>query len=171
MKPFYLILVAVTIVIAGLPAFAQKAVKPGKAPITVHDVFPDFPAVKLGTTYKAAKAVLVKRGLVDAAFKGTPDQLAWDGTFGGVKGRATMFFKPEIGAWEIAIVLFAMDQQSAVAKRLVKKVEVRHGPAGEVVDDEDATSNVWRFGKSLALEIRRPKDIDQPIVDIHWVEL
>ncbi|MBK9766200.1 MAG: hypothetical protein IPP63_03820 [Chloracidobacterium sp.] len=69
MKPFYLILVAVTIVIAGLPAFAQKAVKPGKAPITVHDVFPDFPAVKLGTTYKAAKAVLVKRGLVDAAFK------------------------------------------------------------------------------------------------------
>ena len=171
MKPFYLILVAVTIVIAGLPAFAQKAVKPGKAPITVHDVFPDFPAVKLGTTYKAAKAVLVKRGLVDAAFNGPPDQLVWDGTFGGVKGRATMFFKPEIGAWEIAIVLFAMDQQSAVAKRIVKKVEVRHGPAGEVVDDEDATSNVWRFGKSLALEIRRPKDIDQPIVDIHWVEL
>lgn len=170
MKRIYLILSAVAIVVAGLPAFAQKAVKPGKAPITVRNVFPDFPAVKLGDNYKATKALLVKRGLIDAGFRGTPEELVWDGTFGGTNGRATMFFKTETGAWEIAVVLFAMEKQAAIGKRLIKQVEARHGPATEVVDNEYATSHVWRFAKGLALEIRIPKDVNQPVVDIHWVK-
>lgn len=171
MKPFYLILAVITIVIAGCPAFGQKAVKPNKTPITVRNVFTDFPALKLGTTYKAAKALLVKRGLMNAAFKGSPNELAWDGKFGGIEGRATMMFKPETGAWEIAVVLFAMGKQADVAKRLIKLVEARHGTAGQILDDEYATSHVWNFNQKLSLEIRRPKDPDQPIVDIHWVQL
>ncbi len=162
MKLLHLFLSAVAIILFSQSLLSQPSKAGGRAPISVHDVFTDFPKVRMGMSFTAARAVLVKRGLQSVTFKGSTEELAWDSTFGGIQGRATMLFKPRTGAWEIAVVLFAIDDQMALTQRLIKQVEARHGPAGEVDDDEMAVSHVWRFGKDLALEIRRPKDVNQP---------
>ena len=69
-----------------------------------------------------------------------------------------------------AIVLFAMEKQKEIFDKFTAKIELRHGPPTEKHDDEFAVSHVWRFKGNLALEVRSPKDVNSPVVDIHWVK-
>jgi hypothetical protein len=64
-----------------------------------------------------------------------------------------------------------MDDRAAIYDRYLKKLLAKHGKPSEVHDDEIAISNVWRLKNGMTIELRSPKDINSPVVDIHWVKL
>jgi hypothetical protein len=142
----------------------------GTQPIGWKEFFPDFPAVRLGMSHAAARKAIVRSGVRPVAMPGSVSEIVWNTKFAGIEGRATMLFKPKAGAWEIAVIVYAMERQAELVKSWREKVEHRHGPPTEIHDDDLAVSYVWRFRNKMALEIRAPKDVNSPIVDIHWVQ-
>ena len=164
--------------VAAQKNVTKKAKKPANlvaVKIWPKDFFPDFPKVKFGMSFVAAKALLEKSGLHPGGLRGNTNELAWDGKFAGLSGRATMFFKPKTGAWEIAVIAYDFDnpqeKQKETYAKWLKKIEAKHGPASEKEDNDIAISNVWKFKDGFGLELRMPKDIESPVVDIHWVKL
>lgn len=143
----------------------------GSSPIGWDEFFLDFPAVKMGMSLKAARKAIVKSGVRPVGMPGNVAEVVWNTTFAGIEGRATMLFKPKTGAWEVAVVVYAMERRTEVLKSWRDKIELRNGPPTEIHDDEYAISYVWRFKSGDALELRSPKDVNSPVVDIHWVKL
>lgn len=149
---------------AGL---AQPALKAKGKPILWKEFFPDFPAVRMGMKFDAAKKAVERTGATTVSV--TREEMVWDATFAGTMGRATMFFKPRTGAWEVAVVVYAMEKKEEISAAWRKRIEARSGPPSEVHDDEYALSYVWRYKDGTALELRTPKGPDGTVVDIHWV--
>jgi hypothetical protein len=162
-------------VFAVLTALALSTLAQTKAPSTgmllPADFFPGFPKVEMGMKFAAVKAAIEKTRTTPGGFRKDKAELVWDGTFDGVLGRGTVLLKPRTGVWEIAVVLWAMDDRAAIYDRYLKKIKARHGKPSEIHDDEIAVSNVWRLKNGMAIELRSPKDINSPVVDIHWVKL
>jgi hypothetical protein len=152
----------------------KKPQMPAAVKIWPKDFFPDFPKVTFGMSFADAKALLEKMGIQPGLLRGNENELAWDGKFAGLSGRATMFFKPATGAWEIAVIAYDLDKpqekQKETYAKWLKKIEAKHGAATEKDDSSFAISNVWKFKDGIGIELRMPKDIESPVVDIHWVK-
>jgi hypothetical protein len=134
------------------------------------DIFRDFPEIRLGMSFQDAKKAIEKTGAHPVGFRKAQTELAWDGTFGGMSGRGTVLFKEGSGAYEIAVIVHALDKRKEVFGRWLKIIVERHGAAKEEQDTSIDTSKVWRLKNGVALELRLIKDDDSPVVDIHWVK-
>jgi hypothetical protein len=134
------------------------------------DLFRDFPEIKLGMSFPDARQAIEKTGAHPVAFRNAKTELAWDGTFDGVSGRATVLFKEAAGAYEIAVIAHASDERGEVFARWLKLIVEKHGAPKEDQDTSVDTSKVWRLKDGVALELRLIKDDDSPVIDIHWVK-
>lgn len=97
-------------------------------------------------------------------------ELAWDGTFNGLNGRGTVLFKEGAGVYEIAVVVHAMEKRKEVFAQWTRKIIAKHGAAKEEEDNSIHTSKLWRLKNGFVIELRLIKDVDSPVVDIHWVK-
>lgn len=160
-QTFYIVILCVL--------FTLNTTAQNNRPLLPADFFPGFPKVAMGMQHGPAKAAIEKTRSGEYGFRASKTEMVWNGTFDGVSGRATLLLKPRTGVWEIAVVLFAMDDRAALYDRYLKKLIATHGKPSETHDDAIAISNVWRLDKGLAIELRSPKDVNSPVVDIHWV--
>lgn len=132
------------------------------------DLFSDFPDIKWTMSLPEVKKAIEKKG-GHPGLDRSETELAWDGKFDGMNGRATILFKPDTGLYEIAVIVYAMEKK-AVFEHWQEKLAEKHGPATEQSDTSVDTSNVWKLKNGLIIELRQLKDIDSPVVDIHWVK-
>jgi hypothetical protein len=142
----------------------------GDQMIQPSDVFKDFPELRWGMSFEDAGKAIEKTGAHPVGRRGAKTELAWDGTFDGMSGRATVLFKEGSGAYEIAVIVHAFDKRKEVFERWVKLIVERHGAAKEAQDNSIDASRVWRLKDGVALELRLIKDDDSPVIDIHWVK-
>lgn len=145
------------------PADAGEAFGPS-------DLFDDFPQISWGMSFEEAKRALEKAGARPGGFGRSRRELAWDGTFAGLSGRATVLFKEGAGAYEVAVIVHAMEKRREVFEQWAKKITERLGAAKEGEDNSIDTSKLWRLKGGVVLELRLIKDDDSPVVDIHWVK-
>lgn len=136
------------------------------------DLFKDFPAIKWGMSFKDVKAAIEKTGA--RAVRATKDdetQLVWTSTFNGMEGRARVYFKEGAGAIDVVVGVYAYDKQKDVFDEWLKKLNERHGAATEISDNSISLSHVWRLKNGFVIELRSLKDVNSPVVDIHWVKV
>lgn len=134
------------------------------------DLFTDFPEVRLGMSFPGAKKALEKSGAHPVAFRNVETELAWEGTFDDMNGRGTILFKADTEAYELGVVVYAMDKRGEVFEQWLKTISERHGaPTGEE-DNSPASSKLWKLKNRVAIELRLLKDEDSPVVDIHWAK-
>lgn len=134
------------------------------------DLFRDFPAVKFGMSFADAKKILNEKNLRPVGFRDSQAELAWDGKFNQMSGRGTVLFKEGGGIYEIAVGIYAMEKRRQVFESLKRKIIARHGATKEIVDETDGISYVWRLKNGFIIELRQLKDINNPVVDVHWVK-
>lgn len=134
------------------------------------DLFPDFPQLRWGMNLQEAKEAIEKAGAHPLVSKSDKNQLTWDGKFGGMDGRATLLFKKEYGIYEIAVLVYALDKRQEVFAQMSRKIGEKHGDAKEASDTSIDTSQLWRLKNGFVIELRLIKDVDSPVVDVHWVK-
>lgn len=134
-----------------------------------RDFFDNFPEVKLRMSFQDARTAIERGGNHPVGFRDGKSELAWDGTFGGINGRATVLFKEGTGAHEIAVIVYAMDKRKDVFNAWEKRLVNHHGAPKETQENRAHVSDVWRFSNGVVIELRLLKDDDNPVVDIHWV--
>ena len=135
------------------------------------DFFRDFPELKWGMSFQDAKRAIEKTGARPVrAFKDDETELVWTATFEGMSGRARIHFKEGGGADDIAVGVYAYEKQRDVFEAWLKKLTARHGAAKEGSDNSILVSKVWRLKNGFVIELRSLKDVNSPVVDIHWVK-
>jgi hypothetical protein len=134
------------------------------------DLFRNFPEIRWGMSFHEAKKVIEKTGRHPVGLRDTETELVWDGTFNEMNGRSTVLFKEGKGAYEIAVIVYAMEKRQAVFEQWTKKITDKHGVAKAVEDNSIATSRVWKLPNGFAIELRLLKDDNSPVVDLHWVK-
>ena len=134
------------------------------------EVIADFPALKPGMSFAEAQQAIRAKGAAPISLRDSVTEIAWEGTFDKIAGRGTVLLK-ESGVYEVAVVAYAMRQQKIVFARWSKILIAKHGAPSEITDDKEAISKVWRLKSGYTVELRMPKDIDSPIVDLHWVRV
>lgn len=139
-----------------------------EAMLQPSDLFRNFPQIKWGMSFAEAKSAIEQAGVRPVGLGNDKTELAWDGKFDGLSGRGTVLFKEGAGVYEIAVIAYAMEKQQEVFLAWQKKVTERHGPAKEA-EDNIAISNVWKLKDGFVIELRSIKDVNSPVIDIHWV--
>lgn len=136
------------------------------------DLFKDFPEIKWGMSFQDVKRAIEKTGARPVrATKDDETQLVWTSTFNGLEGRARVYFKEGAGAVDVVVGVYAYDKQKEVFAAWLKKLNEKHGAAQETTDDSVSISHVWRLKNEFVIELRSLKDINSPVVDIHWVKI
>ena len=140
--------------------------------IQPSDIFEKFPELKWGMSFKDAKKAIEKTGVTPVGFKGQETELAWDAEFNGMRGRGGLHFgEGAAGLNDIVIGVYAFEKQKEVFEAWLKKLTERHGASKEVSDTEVSISHVWRLKNNFVIELRSLKDVNSPVVDVHWVKL
>lgn len=134
------------------------------------DIFQDFPDLRWEMSFQETRKAIEKSGARPFGLSNVKTELAWDGKFNGMMGRATVIFKEGGGIYEIAVVVHAFDKREDVFKTWLKKLAEKYGAAKQEEDNSIATSRLWRLKNGLAVELRVLKDQDSPVVDVHWVK-
>ncbi len=132
------------------------------------DLFQSFPKIELGMKFPEVKQAVEKTGAHPGGFKDS--ELAWDGKFNDLNGRATVLFKEETGAFQIAVIVQVFEKRSEVHELWVKKITERLGAPASVDDNSIHLSKLWRLKDGVVLELRMLKDANNPVLDIHWVK-
>jgi hypothetical protein len=136
------------------------------------DLFKDFPEIKWGMSFQDVKRAIEKTGARPVrATKDDETQLVWTGTFNGMEGRARVYFKEGEGAIDVVVGVYAYDKQKEVFEAWLKRLNEKHGAAQETTDNTISISHVWRLKNGFVIELRSLKDINSPVVDIHWVKI
>lgn len=162
---------------AALSSQAPVAGGPTKPPaaegrmIEPSDLFRDFPGIGWAMSFREIKQAIEKTGADPVGFKNYETELAWDGTFNGMSGRGTVLFREDGGGvYEIAVIVYAMGKRKEVFEQVLKKIVEKHGAANDGEDTSIATSKVWRLKNGFTIEVRLLKDVNSPVVDVHWVK-
>jgi hypothetical protein len=136
------------------------------------DLFKDFPEIKWGMGFQDVKRAIEKTGARPVrATKDDETQLVWTGTFNSLEGRARVYFEKEAGAIDVVVGVYAYDKQKEVFETWLKKLTEKHGAAKETSDNSISVSHVWRLKNGFVIELRSLKDVNSPVVDIHWVKV
>lgn len=138
--------------------------------IEPSDIFRNFPELTWGMSFKDAKKAIEKTGVTPVGFKGYETELAWDAEFNGMRGRGGIHFKEGAGLSDIVVGVYAFEKQKDVFEAWQKKIAERHGASKEVSDTEVSISHVWRLKNKFVIELRSLKDVNSPVVDVHWVK-
>lgn len=161
---------------SSVAAAAQNSGPPSPAKTTAGemvqpaDFVKDFPALKWGMSFADAKKAVEQTGARAARFKNSEDELAWDATFNGLRGRGALFFREGSGLGQIAIGVYAFEQRAALFDAWLKKITDRHGEPTENHDDESALIKLWRLKNGFAIQLRTLKDANSPVVELTWVK-
>ncbi|HYO98648.1 MAG TPA: hypothetical protein VER76_00365 [Pyrinomonadaceae bacterium] len=175
----FLILLSLFVVSTGATAFTGGAsVATGStAPqsddaqmIQPSDIFQNFPELKWGMSFKDARKAIEKTGVSPVGFKNYETELAWDAEFNNMRGRGGVHFREGAGLSEIVVGVYAFEKQKEVFEAWQKKIVERHGAANESSDTEVSVSKVWRLKNKFVIELRSLKDVNSPVVDVHWVK-
>jgi hypothetical protein len=142
-----------------------------EAMLQPSDLFKDFPEIKWGMSFLDVKRAIEKTGA--RAVRATKDdetQLVWTSTFNGLEGRARVYFKEGAGAIDVVVGVYAYDKQKAIFDEWLKKLNEKHGASKEITDNSISLSHVWRLKNGFVIELRSLKDVNSPVVDVHWVK-
>lgn len=175
----FLILLSLFVAVTGASAFTGSA--PGAADSTKlqsedarmiqpSDIFQNFPELKWGMSFKEAKKAIEKTGVSPVGFKNYETELAWDAEFNGMRGRGGLHFGEGAGLNDIVVGVYAFEKQKDVFEAWRKKIVERHGASKEISDTEVSISHVWRLKDKFVVELRSLKDVNSPVVDVHWVK-
>ena len=135
------------------------------------DLFKEFPEIKWGMTSQEVRKAIERTGSRPARqTKGDEPELVWWSTFNGMEGRARVYFKEGAGAVDLVVGVYAYEKQKEVFEAWLQKLNERHGAAQETSDNSIYISHVWRLKNNFVIELRSLKDINSPVVDIHWVK-
>lgn len=160
---------------AGMKLHAQsKDALPddGATILQPSDLFKDFPEIKWGMSFPDVKRAIEKTGARPVrATKDDETQLVWVNTFNGMEGRARVYFGKGAGAIDVVVGVYAYDKQKEVFEAWLKRLNEKHGAAQETTDNTISISHVWRLKNGFVIELRSLKDINSPVVDIHWVKV
>lgn len=157
---------------AGADAQTQPAPapKPEAEMLRPTDFVREFPALAWGMSFQEARKAIEQTGARPVGLKGSERELAWDATFGGMRGRGAAFFREGAGLSQIAIGLYAFDKRAALFDAWLKKLTERHGEPAETHDDEFTLIKVWRLRNGFAIQLRTLKDEHSPVVEVAWVK-
>ena len=160
---------------AGMALNVQASGALPDEPVTMlepSDLFKDFPEIKWGMSFQDVKRAIEKTGARPVrATKDDETQLVWVGTFNGMEGRARVYFEAGKGAIDVVVGVYAYDKQKEVFEAWLKKLNEKHGAAQETTDNSISISHVWRLKNGFVIELRSLKDINSPVVDVHWVKV
>jgi hypothetical protein len=161
---------------AGKELRAQSSGAPTGDPAATmlqpSDLFKDFPDIKWGMSFQEVKRAIEKTGARPVrASKDDERELVWLSTFNGFDGRARVYFKEGAGAIDVVVGVYAYDKQKEVFEAWLKKLNEKHGAAQETTDNSIYISHVWRLKNGFVIELRSLKDVNSPVVDIHWVKV
>jgi hypothetical protein len=130
------------------------------------DLIAKFPDVKWGMSYQNAKAAITKTGASPGGFSNT--ELAWDGSFNGVQGRATVLLKDD-KVNQISVLLYAGAKRAEIYNDLLRQATAKYGKVSQEVKSSDSMSDLWKPSSDITFELRNVTDPDSPVVVIQWV--
>lgn len=147
----------------------KKATAEEEKMVEPPDLTTGFLDVKWGMSYRDAKTVIEKSGNRPIGFKGVETELAWNGTFNGMEGRATLIFREGGGLTQMAVLVNAFDKQKDVFEAWSRKLVERHGDAKEE-ETGYAAERLWRLKNGFVIQLRSMKESQSGVVVAHWVK-
>lgn len=148
---------------------AMKASADEDKMVEPSDLMTGFLDVGWGMSYQDAKKVIEKSGNRPLGFKGIETELAWNGKFNDMEGRATLIFKEGAGISQMAVLVNALDKQKDVFEAWRKKLVEKHG-AGEEENTGYAVEMLWRLKNGFVIQLRSMKESQSGVVVAHWVK-
>lgn len=159
-----MILALVALLFIASPAVSHA--EADKAPLKPSELFSEFPAVTFEMDLATAKKVVAASGAHPVSRN---NELAWDGTFSKLFGRATLLFREDGKMFEMAVIVQAVGKRQEVYNRILQKITERHGDPDQSVEDSVSSSKLWKLSEGIILELRVLKEESHPAIDVHWV--